>query len=141
MTINGGTGARPALDGLNGTAFPSGVRGMPVEIVEAQTPLVFWRKELRPGSGGAGRTRGGVGQVIEMAHRDDQPFEILAAFDRIAYPPRGRDGGGDGAAGKLSTDTGRTLRGKGTQRVESGERLVVQTPGGGGLGPRREAAE
>ena len=140
MTSNGGTGARPTLDGLNATAFPSGVRGTPVEIVEAQTPLVFWRKELRGGSGGAGLHKGGDGQVIEVAHGEDQPFEILAAFDRIAHPPRGRDGGADGAAGALSTDGGRVLRGKGTQRVEPGERLIVRTPGGGGLG-RAAAAE
>jgi N-methylhydantoinase B len=140
MTSNGGTGARPSKDGLNATAFPSGVRGTPVEIVEAQTPLVFWRKELRPGSGGGGNHKGGDGQVIEVAHGEGEPFEILAAFDRIAYPPRGRDGGADGAAGALATASGRKLRGKGTQRIEPGERLVVQTPGGGGLG-RREAAE
>ena len=140
ITSNGGTGARPTRDGLNATAFPSGVRGTPVEIVEAQTPLVFWRKELRGGSGGAGAHRGGDGQVIEVAHREDQPVEILAAFDRIAYPPRGRDGGADGAAGALATDGGRVLRGKGTQRVEPGERLIVRTPGGGGLG-RAQAAE
>src|SRR5690606_18555944 len=119
----------------------SGVRGTPVEIVEAQTPLVFWRKELRSGSGGAGAHRGGDGQVIEVAHRENQPFEILAAFDRIAYPPRGRDGGADGAAGALTTDGGRRLRGKGTQRIEPGERLIVQTPGGGGLGRAPAAPE
>ncbi len=139
MTSNGGTGARPTKDGLNATAFPSGVRGTPVEIVEAQTPLVFWRKELRRGSGGDGTHRGGDGQVIEVAHRDNEPFEILAAFDRIAFPPRGRDGGQDGAAGALATDGGRVLRGKGTQRVEPGERLVVSTPGGGGLGAKAAA--
>ena len=61
---NGGTGARSDKDGLSATAYPSGVRGTPVEIAETQTPLIFWRKELRPDSGGAGRTRGGLGQII-----------------------------------------------------------------------------
>ena len=56
----GGTGARPGKDGMSATAFPSGVRGMPVEATEAITPVVFWRKELRPDSGGPGRQRGGL---------------------------------------------------------------------------------
>ena len=51
VTSNGGTGARFAKDGLSATAYPSGVRGTPVEIAETQTPLIFWRKELRPGFG------------------------------------------------------------------------------------------
>ncbi|TGR61416.1 hydantoinase B/oxoprolinase family protein, partial [bacterium M00.F.Ca.ET.194.01.1.1] len=62
----GGTGARSRLDGLNATAFPSGVSGVPVEILETLTPLIFWRKELRAGSGGAGKFRGGLGQSIEI---------------------------------------------------------------------------
>src|SRR5262249_32856883 len=62
IVTNGGTGARPELDGLSATSFPSAVRGTPVEIVESGTPLVFWTRELRPGSGGAGATRGGLGQ-------------------------------------------------------------------------------
>ena len=134
ITSNGGTGARPAADGLSATAYPSGVKGTPVEIAEAITPLVFWRKELRPDSGGAGRTRGGLGQVIEIESSIGQPFELLAAFDRIDHPPRGRKGGLDGAAGVVRLADGRSLKGKGTQRILPGERLVIETPGGGGAG-------
>ena len=134
FTSNGGTGARPASDGLSATAFPSGVKGTPVEIAEQLMPLVFWKKEFRPGSGGAGRTRGGHGQVIEIESRIRQPFELLAAFDRIEHPPRGRDGGADGKPGYVGLASGRTLAGKGTQVVEPGERLVLMTSGGGGLG-------
>lgn len=147
ITTNGGTGARPRQDGLSATAYPSGVAGTPVEIAEIQSPLMFWRKELRPDSGGAGRTRGGLGQVMEIENRDDAPFELLAAFDRIQYPPRGRDGGGDGAAGYVGLGSGAALRGKGLQVIPPGERLVVLTPGGGGLGepgardPARQAAD
>ncbi len=62
VTFNsGGTGARPTKDGLSATAFPSGVRTMPVEATENVAPVVFWRKEFRPDSGGPGRWRGGVG--------------------------------------------------------------------------------
>ena len=134
ITTNGGTGARPDKAGLSATAFPSGVRGSPVEVMEAAAPLVFWRRELREGSGGAGRHQGGDGQVIEIAHRDGAPMELLAAFDRIRFPPRGRAGGSDGAPGRLATSEGRTLAGKGTQPIAPGERLIVETPGGGGHG-------
>ncbi|TMJ64926.1 MAG: hydantoinase B/oxoprolinase family protein, partial [Alphaproteobacteria bacterium] len=130
ITSNGGTGARPHVDGLSATAYPSGVKGTPVEIAEAITPLIFWKKELRPGSGGAGRTRGGLGQIIEI----ESGFELLAAFDRIDFPPRGRNGGSAGAAGVVEIKGGAKMRGKGTQLVPPGERLVVMTPGGGGLG-------
>jgi N-methylhydantoinase B len=135
ITSNGGTGARPHADGLSATAYPSGVKGTPVEIAESITPLVFWRKELRPNSGGAGRTRGGLGQIIEIESGIGEPFELLAAFDRIDFPPRGRNGGEAGAPGAVEIKDGRKLSGKGTQIVQPGERLVIMTPGGGGLGP------
>ncbi len=133
-TSNGGTGARPTKDGLSATAYPSGVKGTPVEIAESLTPTVFWRKELRPNSGGAGRQRGGHGQVIEIGSAGDEPFQVLAAFDRIDHPPRGRDGGLDGAPGVIRLASGTVLRGKGLQTVPAGDRLVLMTPGGGGLG-------
>ncbi|MGH7052481.1 MAG: hydantoinase B/oxoprolinase family protein, partial [Stellaceae bacterium] len=60
----GGTGARPGKDGLDVTAFPSGVRTIPVEATEAVAPVLFRRREFRDGSGGAGRWRGGLGQII-----------------------------------------------------------------------------
>ncbi len=135
ITFNsGGTGARPTLDGLDGTAFPSGVRTMPVEATENAAPVVFWRKELRPESGGAGRTRGGCGQIMEIAAKDDLEFAVNAVFDRVAHPPRGRDGGGDGAAGRVALKSGATLRTKGFQVIPEGNRLLLHLPGGGGLG-------
>ncbi len=139
ITFNsGGTGARAGLDGLDATAFPSGVRTMPVEATEAVAPLVFWRKELRPGSGGAGRTRGGMGQIMEIGGRDDLEFACNATFDRVANPPRGRDGGKDGAGGRVMLKSGATLRTKGFQVIPDGDRLVLQLPGGGGLGDPSE---
>ena len=134
ITSNGGTGARPQADGLSATAYPSGVKGTPIEIAEAITPLIFWKKELRPGSGGAGRNRGGLGQIIEIESGVGEPFELLAAFDRIDFPARGRAGGEPGAAGAVAIKAGRKLKGKGTQMVDAGERLLILTPGGGGWG-------
>jgi len=135
ITFNsGGTGARPGLDGLDATAFPSGVRTMPVEATENVAPVVIWRKELRPDSGGAGRTRGGLGQIMEIGGRDDLEFAVNAVFDRVASPPRGRDGGLDGAPGRVELRSGATLRPKGFQIVPDGDRLVLHLPGGGGMG-------
>ncbi len=134
---NGGTGARPVKDGLSGTAYPSGVRGTPVEINESVAPLVFRRKELRTDSGGAGEHRGGLGQVLEIESAIDADFELLAAFDRIDHPARGRRGGERGSPGSVLLASGERLRGKGTQTIPAGARLVVHTPGGGGLGDPR----
>ncbi|MFC0384394.1 hydantoinase B/oxoprolinase family protein [Muricoccus vinaceus] len=135
ITFNsGGTGARPGQDGLDGTAFPSGVRTMPVEATENVAPVVFWKKELRAGSGGPGRTRGGLGQVMEIGARDDAEFAVNAIFDRVANAPRGRDGGGDGAPGWVGLTDGTPLRTKGYQVIPKGKRLRLLLPGGGGMG-------
>lgn len=130
----GGTGARPGKDGLNATAFPSGVRNTPVEVNETIAPLVFWRKEYRPDSGGAGTHRGGTGQVMEISHADGSPFAISSMFDRVIHPPRGRSGGRDGATGKIYLKSGTALQGKGRQTIPAGDSLVLEMPGGGGLG-------
>jgi len=135
---SGGAGARPRQDGLSATPFPSGVRNVPVEATEAITPLVIWRKELRQDSGGAGRQRGGLGQVMEIGSREDTAFGIFARFERVAHPARGRHGGSDGGAGRLSLQSGATLKAKGLGVVPPGDRLVVEMPGGGGMGPPRE---
>ena len=135
--FNGGTGARPGKDGLSTTAFPSGVRTTPTEINEVTAPLIVWRKEYLEDSGGAGRLRGGLGQVIEIAHAQGAPFEVSRMFDRIRHPARGRDGGQAGRAGAVylqDGDTRTTLAPKGKETVPAGATLVLETPGGGGIG-------
>jgi N-methylhydantoinase B len=139
ITFNsGGTGARPTRDGLDATAFPSGVRTMPVEATENIAPVIFWRKELRPDSGGPGRTRGGMGQVMEIGTKGDLEFACNAIFDRVSHPPRGRAGGLDGAPGAVEMASGRKLRAKGFQIIPEGDRLVLKLPGGGGMGDPAE---
>jgi N-methylhydantoinase B len=135
---SGGAGARPAQDGLSATPFPSGVRNVPVEATEAITPLVIWKKELRQDSGGAGRYRGGLGQVMEVSSREDAAFGLFAGFERVKFPARGRNGGGAGALGSVSLASGAALKPKGLQVVPAGERLVIEMPGGGGMGPAAE---
>ena len=138
MFNSGGTGARPSADGLTSTAFPSGVRTMSVEATEQVGPIVIWRKEIRPGSGGRGRHRGGLGQIIELGPTDGYLFEFSAMFDRIDHPARGRAGGGDGEAGKVYLDDGTPFHGKGKQVVPAGRRLTLELPGGGGFGDASE---
>lgn len=130
----GGTGARPTKDGLSATAFPSGVRNVPIEITEMISPVVFWRKEYRQDSGGAGRQRGGLGQVMEMGISEDVPFAVGAIFDRVEHAPRGRAGGKSGALGVVRLGSGKILRAKGRQTIPAGDRLVLEMPGGGGHG-------
>ena len=139
---SGGAGARPKLDGLSATPYPSGVRNVPVEISEAITPIVVWRKELRKDSGGSGAQRGGLGQSMEITSREDAPFGIFASFERVLFPPRGRDGGGSGATGELRLGSGQELRNKGFQTIPARERLIIEMPGGGGYGePKARDAE
>lgn len=134
----GGTGARPRQDGLSTTSFPSGVRNTAVEITETMAPLVFWRKEYRSDSGGAGTWRGGLGQVVEVSHAEHVPMVLAATFDRIKFPARGALGGQAGAPGKVRLASGEVLKGKGRQLVPAGARLIIETPGGGGIGDPRE---
>jgi N-methylhydantoinase B len=131
---SGGMGARPDKDGHSTTAFPSGVRTVPLEASEAVAPILYWRKEFRPDSGGAGRARGGLGQVIEIGSANDESFGVQAMFDRIDHPARGREGGLAGRAGRISTAKQRPFRSKGLQSIESDDVLRLDLPGGGGFG-------
>lgn len=131
---SGGSGARPAHDGLSSTAFPSGVMTMPVEATEHAGPVIIWRKELRPDSGGAGAQRGGLGQYMEVGAREGHEFDFSAMFDRVNHPARGRRGGGPGGATTIARDDGTEMRGKGKQFVPEGARVMLALPGGAGYG-------
>jgi len=130
----GGTGARPGKDGLDVTAFPSGVRTIPVEATESVAPVMFRRREFREGSGGTGKYRGGLGQIIELGGADDMPVAMLCNFERINNPARGRDGGGLGAPGQVTLVSGKPIRSKGRQTIQGGDFIRLELPGGGGFG-------
>ena len=135
LTFNsGGSGARPSLDGMSATAFPSGVMTMPVEATEHAGPVIIWRKELRPDSGGAGQYRGGLGQFMEVGARDGHEFDFSAMFDRLRHPARGRRGGLNGAPTTIAQDDGTAMQGKGKQFVPHGRKVVMEFPGGAGYG-------
>jgi N-methylhydantoinase B len=139
LTFNsGGSGARPEHDGLNATAFPSGVMTMPIEATEHAGPVIIWRKELRPDSGGAGKTRGGLGQYMEVGAQEGHEFDIQAMFDRVDHPALGRRGGSAGAPTTIAQDDGTAMNGKGKQFVAHGRRVVMAFPGGAGYGDPSE---
>jgi N-methylhydantoinase B len=138
MFNSGGAGARPGLDGLNATAFPSGVMTMPVEATEHAGPVIVWRKELRPDSGGAGEHRGGLGQHMVIGAREGHEFDFSAMFDRVHHPARGRRGGQAGAPTEIAQDDGTAMQGKGKQFVPHGNRVVLSLPGGAGYGAARD---
>lgn len=135
---SGGSGARPDHDGLNATAFPSGVMTMPVEATEHAGPVIIWRKELRPDSGGSGKQRGGLGQYMEVGAREGHEFDIQAMFDRVNHPARGRRGGMAGAPTTIAQDDGTAMNGKGKQFVPHGRKVIMAFPGGAGYGDPKD---
>ena len=139
LTFNsGGSGARPSSDGLNATAFPSGVMTMPVEATEHAGPVIIWRKELRPGSGGAGAFRGGLGQYMEVGAVEGHEFDISAMFDRVNHPALGRRGGTAGGPTSIARSDGTAMRGKGRQFVPHGQKVMLALPGGAGYGDPKQ---
>ncbi|MDA8584872.1 hydantoinase B/oxoprolinase family protein [Rhodobacteraceae bacterium] len=139
LTFNsGGSGARPEFDGLNATAFPSGVMTMPIEATEHAGPVIIWRKELRPDSGGAGKTRGGLGQYMEVGAMEGHEFDIQAMFDRGQHPARGRRGGQNGGKTTIAQDDGSKMHVKGKQFVPHGRKVMMAFPGGAGYGDPKD---
>jgi N-methylhydantoinase B len=130
----GGMGARPTGDGLSATAFPSGIRGVPAEVIESISPVVMHRREFRPDSEGPGRYRGGFGQEMEIGVRSSSPWVLSAMYDRTRCPAQGIQGGSPGAAGAVRTTGGKELHPKRQQRIGAEERVILSLPGGGGYG-------
>lgn len=131
---SGGTGARATKDGLSTTGFPSGVAGVPAEVIETLTPLVQYQRELRTDSGGAGRCRGGLGQHTEMGCRGAGPWSVSTLIDRTRFPASGLEGGGSGAAGELSLSSGEPAQPKTVLHMAEDDRVRLGPPGGGGYG-------
>ena len=130
----GGTGARPTKDGLNAVGFPSGVAGVPAEVIESLSPVVMKRRALRPDSGGAGKWRGGLGQLTEFTRRGAGRWSVSSIADRTAYPAPGLLGGQPGATGEVMLGDGTRLNAKALKDLSSGEIVHVNLPGGGGYG-------
>ena len=130
----GGTGARPEKDGLSAIGFPSGVAGVPAEVIESLSPLVMRRRELWTDSGGAGKQRGGLGQLTEFTRRGEGRWSVSPILDRTKYPAPGLLGGKSGAAGEFLLDDGARPNPKAQVDLDGGRAVHLNLPGGGGYG-------
>ncbi len=138
----GGMGARAEADGLSTTGFPSGVAGVPVEVIETLTPLIVERRELAADSGGAGRWRGGLGQHVIVTRRGGNPWGVSAMIDRTAHPAPGAAGGRPGAVGRFAVSSNSSARPKQLASIDPGGSVALSLPGGGGHGdPARRDPE
>jgi N-methylhydantoinase B len=131
-TIGGGQGACPDADGPSAVHVAmSNTLNTPIESLEADFPLLVRELSVRRGSGGAGRHRGGEGIVREIEAVEPMRFTLIA--ERRRHRPRGREGGGPGAAGR-DLLSGRQIPAKTEGELDPGDRLRIETPGGGGFG-------
>jgi N-methylhydantoinase B len=130
----GGTGARPSKDGLNAVGFPSGVAGVPAEVLESLSPVVLRRRQLRPDSGGTGKWRGGLGQLTEFTRRGDSKWSVSSIADRTVYPAPGLLGGEAGATGEVFLGDGTRLHAKALIDLKPSDVVHINLPGGGGYG-------
>jgi N-methylhydantoinase B len=136
-TVAGGMGARPGRPGVSGVhTHMTNSLNTPAEALEYAYPLRVRRYSLRPESGGAGKFRGGDGIVREIEVLSDCEVTLLA--DRRSRGPWGLHGGSNGAPGKASIVRGdgsvQSMPGKFNTRLRKGDRVTIETPGGGGWG-------
>jgi N-methylhydantoinase B len=139
-TIAGGQGGRPGGDGMDGVQCNmTNTMNTPIEALEISYPLRVERYEIREGSGGDGRHRGGHG-VVRSLTMIDHEARVSLQSDRRRFAPYGLGGGDDGTPGRNWTrDRGGTVRelpGKVSVTLQAGETIGVETPGGGGWGLR-----
>jgi N-methylhydantoinase B len=142
-TIGGGQGACADADGPSGVHVAmSNTLNTPVEALELEFPVRMVEYSLRRGSGGAGAHRGGDGVIRELEALAPLRYSLIT--ERRRHPPPGAEGGEDGEPGRNRLD-GEELDGKSIGALESGQRLRIETPGGGGFGPapteRRQARD
>jgi len=136
-TIGGGQGACPDADGPSAIHVAmSNTLNTPVEALELDYPVRVRELGLRRGSGGAGEHRGGDGIVREIEALEPMRFTLIT--ERRRHPPRGRDGGEDGAPGRNLLN-GEELPAKASGELRPGDRLRIETPGGGGHGAPERA--
>ena len=131
-TVAGGMGARPGADGMSGVhTHMTNSLNTPAEALEYAYPLRVREYRLRQGSGGAGKHRGGDGVVREVETLVPSRMSLLC--DRRKHGPYGLFGGEDGAVGRNQINN-RDVPGKGSHQLKAGDRIRIETPGGGGWG-------
>jgi N-methylhydantoinase B len=131
-TLGGGQGACPDADGPSAIHVAmSNTLNTPVEALESEFPLRVRELSIRRGSGGGGRHRGGDGIVREIEALAPMRYSLIG--ERRRHPPRGREGGEDGAPGR-DLRGGEPIPGKAEGDLRPGESIRIETPGGGGYG-------
>ncbi len=130
----GGAGAMDGRDGLSATAYPSGIAGVPVEVMENIAPIVVHCRTLRNGSGGPGAFRGGLGQDMDFEVMTDEPFLFSGLYERTRHAAPGLAGGGPGKVGRLSASPETDLQPKVTRTLPPDTVVRLELPGGGGYG-------
>ncbi|MBI4184302.1 MAG: hydantoinase B/oxoprolinase family protein [Proteobacteria bacterium] len=131
--INGGQGAGNGRAGLDTVSFPSNVGNTPLEVMEALAPIRLVRRQRRPGSGGAGAHRGGEGALMEFEMIGESPAVIAFIVSRILTPAPGLGGGAAGKPSRLSIN-GRAAPAGEHHVIQKGDRIQIETAGGGGYG-------
>ena len=132
-TLGGGQGACPDADGPSAVHVAmSNTLNTPVEALELEFPLRVMSYAIRRGSGGAGTHRGGDGVVRELEARAPMSYSLIT--ERRRHAPPGAGGGKPGARGRNLLN-GEPLEAKATGELQVGDRLTIETPGGGGHGP------
>lgn len=139
LFFNGGMGATDSGDGQSTYAWPSNVSNVPVELIERNSAMFFHRKELRAGSGGDGRHRGGLGQEIHIEIRSETPVGMIFMAERCRFPAPGFGGGEHGARGEVRIDGG-PVDHRSNVVLRNGQTVTLRTPGGGGYGPAADRA-
>lgn len=137
FSFSGGMGARATKPGPNATCYPTGIGATPLEILEVESPVVFQRRELRPQSGGKGRTSGGDGQIVEFRVRTDRPWMLNAVTTGRSHVAEGLAGGEPGSGGYF-TINGVESRANGKVPMQPTDIIRMETPGGGGFGPAND---
>lgn len=133
-TIGGGSGARALKDGLDGVhVHMTNTSNLPVEALEVEYPLTVLRYELVDGSGGAGRSRGGMG--LRRVYRAEAECHLRLDGSRLFTPPWGLEGGHPGGCGAFHLGNGVEAFVNGAGRLRAGEIVEIITPGAGGYGP------
>jgi len=133
LFYNGGMGATAGKDGASVMSWPSNISPTPIEIAERDSPLLFHRKALRPGSGGEGEYRGGLGEEICFVSRHETPLSVVFLTERIRVPAPGLAGGRAGAPGEVLIN-GVPIDSRVPHVLQPNDEVILRTPGGGGQG-------
>lgn len=137
MLPHGGRGAQPSMDGMLPVAYPNNSTITPCEILESKAPILFEKKELRTDSAGAGKYRGGLGQVISFKHVGHAPMIFSLTPDRITTLPLGLAGGKPGKIGEVYVNSQKTFLFPAIELLP-GDVVELHIAGGGGFGPVAE---